>query len=377
MADTGDSGNSKDKKDEGELKANCVICPGHSRPVHDLSYSDMTPDGYFLISSCHDGKPMIRDGKSGDWIGTFIGHKGAVWMTRLNHDCSQAISASADYTAKLWDALTGEEIITLEHKKIVKASIFSQDGKYVYTGGSEKILRIFDLARPDVPMLCPALSGPISHISLSPDPNVIITGGPEKFVRFWDQRTQKQFKFCELPSDITNMNTSLDHSLLTLSCGREGLIFYNATTYEVSHRIKMPREASCLSVDTKNKKFVTGSTAELWVRLYTYDIHSSLSSKTTNSSSLNATGATVTTVTGADSSDDYKEIACHKGHHGPVRCIAFDPYSGQYASGSEDGTIRIWNLTDTNHNNSNNNNNNTTKKIDAEKIEPEKIAAET
>ena len=34
--------------------------------------------------------------------------------------------------------------------------------------------------------------------------------------------------------------------------------------------------------------------------------------------------------------------ACNKGHHGPVRSLAFAPSFDSYASGSEDGTIRIW-----------------------------------
>ncbi|CAL0316822.1 unnamed protein product [Lupinus luteus] len=69
-----------------------LVCHGHSRPVVDLFYSPVTPDGFFLISASKDSSPMLRNGESRDWIGTF----------------------------QVWDALTGDELHSFEHEHIVR-----------------------------------------------------------------------------------------------------------------------------------------------------------------------------------------------------------------------------------------------------------------
>ena len=49
----------------------------------------------------------------------------------------------------MWDAEKGEELHSFAHKHIVKSVDFSADSKTLLTGSNEKILRIFDLQKPE------------------------------------------------------------------------------------------------------------------------------------------------------------------------------------------------------------------------------------
>ncbi|KAH1114165.1 hypothetical protein J1N35_007543 [Gossypium stocksii] len=295
-----------------------LVCHGHSRPVVDLFYSPTTPDGFFLISASKDSSPMLRNGETGDWIGTFEGHKGAIWSSCLDTKALRAASASADFSAKLWDALTGDELHSFEHKHIVRACAFSDDTHFLLTGGVEKILRIFDLNRLDAqPRQVDNSPGSIRTVAwLHNDQMILSTCTDTNGVRLWDLRSGKIVQTLETKSPVTSAEVSQDGRYITTADGST-VKFWDANHFGLVKSYDMPCNVESASLEPKHgNKFIAGG-EDMWVHVF--DFH---------------TG---------------EELGCNKGHHGPVHCVRFSPGGGSFASGSEDGTIRIWQTSPVTH----------------------------
>ncbi|XP_073035800.1 uncharacterized protein [Primulina eburnea] len=288
-----------------------LVCHGHSRPVVDVFYSPITPDGFFLVSASKDSTPMLRNGETGDWIGTFQGHKGAVWSCCLDKPGLRAASASADFSAKLWDAITGDELHSFEHKHIVRACAFSEDTRLLLTGGMEKTLRIFDLNRPDgLPREIEKSPGSVRTLSwLHSDQTILGSCTEVGGVRLWDVRTGAIVRTLETKSSVTSAEVSQDGRYITTADGST-VKFWDANHFGLVKSYDMPCIAESASLEPKyGSKFIVGG-EDMWIHVF--DFHTGV------------------------------EVGCNKGHHGPVHCVRFSPGGESYASGSEDGTIRIW-----------------------------------
>ncbi|CAI5504269.1 unnamed protein product [Closterium sp. Naga37s-1] len=280
------------------------------------------------LSAIKDGKPMIRNGETGDWIGTFEGHKGAVWGACLDRPALLAATASADFTARIWDALTGDEKHKLEHKHIVRTVDFSKDSRQLLTGGAEKVVRVFDLARPDAgPTLSlEGMAGPVRCARWHNDDRwILVTCNDVAGVKVFDARSKDVVGMMATDGACLSMDISPaaggggagGSAFITTADGSTVKIFDAHSLQEVkSHRL--PHQAESASYIPSTNRFVAGG-EDLWVRVFDYE-----------------TG---------------QQLECHKGHHGALHsihsrlhCIRFAPDALSYASGSEDGTIRIWKL---------------------------------
>ncbi|RWR99910.1 serine-threonine kinase receptor-associated protein-like protein [Dinothrombium tinctorium] len=296
----------------GGMRQTPLTCSGHTRPVVDLAFSAITPCGFFLISACKDGKPMLRNGETGDWIGTFEGHKGAVWGCDLNADASMAATGSADFTAIIWDAVNGSIIHSFNHSHIVKSVNFSADGKYLLTSGNEKLLKIYDLNKLEQsPTVIAGHTSAVRQALFLNDDKWLVSVADDKTLRFWDRVTQRELRTIELPAAPRGIELSRDGNVVTVCCGNK-VSFWDVGKVEKLKEFEIPTKVNSATLHPDKQVFVCGGED---FKMYKYNFESGT------------------------------ELESFKGHFGPVHCVRFSPDGELYASGSEDGTLRLWQTT--------------------------------
>lgn len=131
--------------------------------------------------------------------------------------------------------------------------------------------------------------------------------------------TSKLLHTLSVEAEVRDVDFSFNQNILTVAAGTTVSFFQlafndDSATIEgtLLHAHKVPihfRNEGGASLHPSGKKFVAGG-SDLWVRVFDFE-----------------TG---------------EELECHRGHHGPVRCLRYAPDGKTYATGSEDGTIRLW-----------------------------------
>jgi len=280
--------------------------------VVDLTFSPETVDGVFLLTAAKDHTPMLRDGVTGDWIGTFTGHKGAVWGVAVDSVALLTATASADYTAKLWDAVTGKEIHSWEHPKVARSVSFAHDRSRLATACNDKLLRIFDLQNyTSAPSVVSGHTAEIKKVMWAPDDVTLLSASEDKTVRRWDVRTQQEAQRVEVGAAVTSMSLSADSETLVTTHAKT-ISFWHFPTLTLIKSLDVATAVNSASLHPDNHMFVWGGD-DFAMHVVNYET--------------------------------MQQTEQHKAHFGPVHCVQFSPDGEIYVSGSEDGTARLWQTT--------------------------------
>jgi WD40 repeat protein len=127
---------------EAELKK----LEGHTGIINAVAYS---PDGKFFLSASADRTAKLWDAQY-RLLHTFS-HSAPVITTAFSPACPDdpaggkfILTGSADNTVKLWHRASGELVHTFEGHTAI-ASAFSSDGKFVFTGSLDNTTKLWDI----------------------------------------------------------------------------------------------------------------------------------------------------------------------------------------------------------------------------------------
>merc|ERR1712048_877114 len=169
--------------------------------------------------------------------------------------------------------------------------------------------RIFDLEQPSEPIIkFEGHTGGIKQVMYSPDNKQLLSCSDDKTVRVWDTANGAEIKSFTTSEPIGGLELSEEGDIITLAAGHK-VIFLDANRFEKIKEVNIPSPTYTASLHQDRDIFVCGGED---LKLYKFDFQTGL------------------------------EIENFKGHFGPVHCVRFSPDGELYASGSEDGTLRLW-----------------------------------
>jgi hypothetical protein len=306
---------------------------GHQGTVECLAVS---PDGKLLASGGADWKVRLWELSSGALLQTFTGHAGAVLCLLFSGDGGVLLSGGEDCTVRLWKLPDGKRGRTLRGcTGAVTALALTPDGKTVVSL-SHDFAEIWDLTEEEPEGKPRDQSGQPTCLAVSPDGEVLATGGADHTVWLsWHlPHGELQDPLQGHLGPVTEVAFSGDGRRLA-SAGKDGVVRLWSVEHSQHLRMFPGRTLPLASPEFEpDPHALAGKQRTRMVRMGRLADGRILAAR--------ARGRTVRLWTPQDG----RALKTLKGHRGRVTCLAASRSGALLASGSADGTVRLWGVPD-------------------------------
>jgi WD40 repeat protein len=175
-----------------------AVLQGHTMSVR---WAEFSPDGTRVATASDDGTARLWDVSkaqrrrargtaillSATVVLPVLKGVGSVFSARFNRDGTRVVTASADNTVQVWDAVSGRNVMSLRgHHDIVRSAAFSPDGNRIVTGSDDGTGAVWDASSGFSLSVLRGHSGAVRSVAFSPDGYRIVTGSYDHTARVWD-----------------------------------------------------------------------------------------------------------------------------------------------------------------------------------------------